>query len=247
MQLRARADATIDVRSKSAISARVVWGPWYQIMPYPRVPATALPASTQVPALAPSKSWPEFNKKIVPCLQKFYSRAFRHPVHIPAEEQQEMLEFLRRGPPPVSTPAWIKWTLTNGESETCASADGAVQPEPAPDSADGAIQQEPAPAAADGAVQPEPAPAAVPPRAARKKVWRPFLAPRSNPMNKKCRCEFVCCCMCESNFFITRTHTRACDKVRQHDAPKSDASGLPFKSQACGPGPRQSQRGRFGC
>ena len=221
MQLRARADATIDVRSKSAISARVVWGPWYQIMPYPRVPATALPASTQVPALAPSKSWPEFNKKIVPCLQKFYSRAFRHPVHIPAEEQQEMLEFLRRGPPPVSTPAWIKWTLTNGESETCASADGAVQPEPAP--------------------------AAVPPRAARKKVWRPFLAPRSNPMNKKCRCEFVCCCMCESNFFITRTHTRACDKVRQHDAPKSDASGLPFKSQACGPGPRQSQRGRFGC
>ena len=99
MQLRARADAAIDVRSKSAISARVVWGPWYQIMPYPRVPATALPASTQVPALAPSKSWPEFNKKIVPCLQKFYSRAFRHPVHIPAEEQQEMLEFLRRAPP----------------------------------------------------------------------------------------------------------------------------------------------------
>ena len=162
MQLRARADATIDVRSKSAVSARVDWSNWFQIMPSPRVPATALPARDQVPELAPSKAWPEFKTKIVPCLQKFYSRAFKHPVHIRAEEQEEMLEFLRRGPHPASAPDWIKWSVTNGESEASDPADGAVQPEQ--------------PAAA--------APAAVPPRVARKKKigdpsWLPARTPRA--------------------------------------------------------------------
>ena len=73
MQLRARADATIDVRSKSAINTRVAWSRWYQIMPYPGVPATVLPTGDQVPVLAPSKSWSDFQDKIVPCLQKFFS------------------------------------------------------------------------------------------------------------------------------------------------------------------------------
>ena len=170
MQLRARADATIDVRSKSAVSAKVQWGPWYQIMPHPRVPATDLPASNKVPATAPSKSWPQFETKIVPCLQKFYSRAFRHPVHIPAEEQQEMLQFLRRGPPPASAPAWIDWSVTSGESEAGAATEGVIEPGAAPATA----------------------PASGPPRVARKKIWRPFLAPRENAGGKKCRCEFAC-------------------------------------------------------
>ena len=190
MQLRARADATIDVRSKAAVSSRVDWSNWFQIMPSPRVPATALPARDQVPELAPSKSWPEFKNKIVPCLQKFYSRAFKHPVHIPAEDQKEMLEFLRRGPPPASAPDWIKWSVTNGESETSDPADGAVQPE------------QPAAAAA--------APAAVPPRVARKKKdWRPFLAPRSNATGKKCRCVFRTGCgvACTNENFLFHPHT----------------------------------------
>ena len=117
MQLRARADGTIDVRSKAAVSARVPWSSSYQIMPHPRVPETVLPASTQVPALAPSKSWPKFRKKVVPCLKKFYSRSYRHPVHIPPEERQEMLRFLRSGPASPSAPAWIDWSRDMSQSK----------------------------------------------------------------------------------------------------------------------------------
>ena len=164
LQLRARADATIDVRSKPAVSASVPWAPWYQIMPHPQVSETALPASNQVPALAPLKSWPRFKDKVVPCLKRFYSRAFRHPVHIPTEERKEMLAFLESGPSPASAPAWIEWTRGNSESKTCATT-GAVHVEPAL------------------------APASGPPEVSRKKIWRPFLAPRKNTGGKKCRCE----------------------------------------------------------
>ena len=175
MQLHARADTTIEVRSKAAVSAKVAWSPWQQIMPFPRVPATSLPAPEKAPELAPSKPWPEFKKKIVPCLQKFYSRAFRHPVHIPADEQKEMLEFLRHGPPPVSAPDWIEWSvITNGQSEASVSGVGAVQPERAA-------------AAAPAAVHPA--------RKKKKKDWRPFLAPRSNADGKKCRCVFWTGCV----------------------------------------------------
>lgn len=170
LQLRARADGTIDVRSKSAVSARVPWGPYHQIMPHPQVSATVLPGRNQVPALAPSKAWPQFKEQIVPCLKKFYTRAYRHPVHIPAVEGQEMMEFLQNGPTPPSAPAWIDWS--RGVSEADAAADAA---------ADDVDHREAARAPVSG-----------PPEAPRnKKVWRPFLAPRENPSGKKCRCAIV--------------------------------------------------------
>ena len=166
LQLRARVDGTIDVRSKSAVSARVPWGPYHQIMPHPQVSETVLPRSNQVPALAPSKSWPQFKDKIVPCLKKFYTRAYRHPVHIPAEDGQEMMDFLRNGPAPPSAPAWIEWSRQSSEADAAA---------------DDVDQREAARAPVSG-------PAEVP---RNKKVWRPFLAPRENPGGKKCRCVMV--------------------------------------------------------
>ena len=94
LQLRARADATIDARSKPAVSRNVQWAPWYQMMPHPQFGEEVLPPSNQMPALDPAKSWPQFKEQVVPCLKKFYSRTYRHTVHIPAEERHEMLQFL---------------------------------------------------------------------------------------------------------------------------------------------------------
>lgn len=219
LQLRARADTTIDVRSKSAVSARVPWSAWHQIMPHPRLPETVLPTSDQEPDLAPSKSWPQFKEQIVPCLKKFYSRSYRHPVHIPPEERHEMMQFLRRGPPPASAPAWIDWDNN---------ADDDMQSESADDSAADNDQRETARVPFSG-------PASI---QSKKKNWKPFLAPRENPDGKKCRCEIFCA------ISDTRSHTYvyACLKVRQYDSPKSVTQGLPFKSQACYPRQHQCRR-----
>ena len=162
IELSARADASIDVRSKAAVSARVPWGPRYKILPFPGVPLTVLPASTQAPSLATQKPWPEFKAKVVPCLKRFYSRAYRHPVHIPPEEREEMLQFLQNGPAPPSAPAWIDWSRDIPQSEADAAAVDA----------DVADQSE---APASGPY--ERAPTSGPAEIRRKKEWRPFLAP----------------------------------------------------------------------
>ena len=226
LELTARADASIDVRSKSAVSARVPWSPRFKLLPFPGVSERVLPASTQAPTLAPSKSWPEFKAKVVPCLQRFYSRAYRHPVHIPPEEGEEMLQFLKNGPAPPSAPAWIDWSRDIPQSEADAAAVDA--PASGPD---------------------ERAPTSGPAEIRRKKEYHPFLAPRKNADGKKCRCEFATECAAAScmsdNYYThthvhtctrtraharahtcTHTHVHACDKVWQHDPPQSNASRL---------------------
>ena len=167
LQLRARADGTIDVRSKSAVSASVPWNPWYQMMPHPQVSEADLPPSDKVPELAPNKPWPQFQDQIVPCLKKFYSRTFRHPVHIPPDERQEMLQFLRNGPAPPSAPAWIQWGDNNAGETPAAATD--------------ANHREAGPATTSG-----------PPELPSKKVYRAFLAPHENADGKKCRCDSAC-------------------------------------------------------
>jgi len=160
MQFEVREGSVIMVRSKSSVSAKVHWGQWYQMMPHPLLGESVLPSKLEVPETATPKPWTQFSEKIVPCLTKFYKRQFRHPVHIPENEQQEMLSFLRDGPPPPSAPAWISWTHDD-------TADVHVVP-PSP------VQSPPVPASC--------------PAVRRQKVWRPFLAPRENPSGKKCKC-----------------------------------------------------------
>ena len=187
LELTARADASIDVRSKSAVSARVPWSPRFKILPFPGVSETVLPASTQAPTLAPPKPWTDLKAKVVPCLKRFYSRAYRHPVHIPPEEREEMLQFLQNGPAQPSAPAWIDWSRGIPESEADAAAVDADVPFPVPD-------QSEAPATGPD----ERAPTSGPAEIRRKKEYHPFLAPRENADGKKCRCEFATECAAAS-------------------------------------------------
>lgn len=160
MQLEVRDGNIIMVRSKSAVSIEVAWSPWYQIMPHPVLGESVLPSKLQVPTTVAPKPWTEFQDKIVPCLNKFYKREYRHPVHIPEAERTEMLSFLRDGPPPASAPEWIRWSRND-------TTDATVAP-PSP------VQSPPIPASC--------------PTIRRKKDWRPFLAPRVNARGKQCRC-----------------------------------------------------------
>ena len=159
LQLEVRDGSVIMVRSKPSVSAKVHWGQWYQMMPHPLLGDSVLPSKLKVPVTVTPKPWTQFREKIVPCLRKFYQREYRHPVHIPEDEKQEMLSFLRDGPPPPTAPAWINWTRD--------------------DTAD--IDDPPSP------VRSHPVPASCP-VVRRKKVWRPFLAPRDNPSGKQCKC-----------------------------------------------------------
>ena len=194
MQLRARADTTIEVRSKAAVSASVPWSPWYQMMPHPQVPEAILPARDQVPSLATSKPWPQFKNQVVPCLKRFYSRAYKHPVAIPPDERQEMLRFLRRGPDPPSPPEWIDWTRGMSDNEPGDASDNEDDRGTARAPASGSAEHR-------GAAR---APASAVASLAGKKQYHAFLAPRENPDGKKCRYAIGCdCTLC------TRTHTCA--------------------------------------
>lgn len=199
LQLRARADTTIEVRSKASVSASVPWSPWYQMMPHPQVDEAILPARDQVPSLAQSKAWPQFNSQVVPCLKRFYSRSYKHPVAIPPEERQEMLRFLRRGPDPPSAPEWIDWTRGMSDNEAVDASDEAV------DASNNEDTRGTAPAPASGSANQRGAaraPASGVASLAGKKQYHAFLAPRENPDGKKCR--YVIGCDCK---LCTHTHT----------------------------------------
>ena len=109
LQMQVETDGVIKVRSKRAMSARVKWSSWHQMMPVPGMPDESLPHRNTVPDMAEPKEWPEFKKDIVPKLRSFYNRRFAHPVVISDSDKGEMLSFLQDGPVPASAPAWIDW------------------------------------------------------------------------------------------------------------------------------------------
>ena len=151
-------DNVIKVRSKRAVSVKVPWGPWHQMMPHPDVSESKLPPSDAVPEMQTQKEWSEFEDTIVPALTKFYDRKFSHPVYIPAADKQEMLSFLQEGPVAASVPKWFDWDSVEGCS---------VRPADKPSLTTSAM------------CAPEPK---------RTGVWRPFLQPRPNRNGKKCKC-----------------------------------------------------------
>lgn len=99
----------VQVRSKDTCSLQVPFGPWYQMLPHPKYP-DAVPHRDNVPPLSGTKEWPEFSGDIVPTLLPFYKSEFRHSVHIPDADREEMVNFLTHGPPTNAAPAWIDWT-----------------------------------------------------------------------------------------------------------------------------------------
>ena len=101
----------VKVRSKRAMSAKVAWSGWNQMLPVPGMPEGSVPHRDTVPATADPKEWPEFEDDIVPKLRQFYNREFSHPVIIPDADKGEMLAFLRDGPVPASAPEWIDWNV----------------------------------------------------------------------------------------------------------------------------------------
>ena len=110
LQFRASGDGTkIHVRSKNACSLRVPFGPWQQMLPHPGRPE-AIPDRSEAPPECDLKEWPEFLERIVPTLSQFYKETFRHPVHIPVADRDEMMDFLTQGPGTCPTPPeWIEW------------------------------------------------------------------------------------------------------------------------------------------
>ena len=107
LQFQASEDGTkIMVRSKSSCSLQVPWGPWNQMLPNPRRP-DAIPNPDTVPPVCGPAAWPEFREKIVPTLEKFYAETYRHPVHIPVQDKEEMLVFLANGPAAPTPPEWV--------------------------------------------------------------------------------------------------------------------------------------------
>ncbi len=150
LQFKASEDGSkILVRSKHACSLRVPFSNWYQILPNPRRPE-AIPGREIVPPACGPKAWPELRKNIVPILSEFYKQEFRHPVHIPVEIRDEMMEFLTSGPALATPPAWIEW------GEPPAVVTPTLPPPPS---------------------DPEPV-ATAPVGRRRRAVWRPFCQPR---------------------------------------------------------------------
>ena len=162
LQLQVDGDNIVKVRSKSAVSAKVQWGPWNQMMPHPEVSESELPAHDAVPEMQKPKEWAEFKDTIAPALLKFYNHKFAHPVFIPEADKREMLSFLQTGPPVPFLPEWIDWNSAEAS---------AVRPEQPQPTATSTLS------------------ASVPNR--RKKVWKPFLQPRHNRNGKKCKCGSV--------------------------------------------------------
>ena len=78
------------------------------MLPHPRFP-DAVPDRDAVPPLSATKDWSEFSEEIVPTLLPFYKSEYRHSVHIPDVDREEMVNFLTHGPPPAIAPAWIDW------------------------------------------------------------------------------------------------------------------------------------------
>ena len=76
------------------------------MLPHPKYP-DAVPHRDNVPPLSGAKEWPEFSGDIVPTLLPFYKSEFRHSVHIPDADREEMVNFLTHGPPTNATPAWM--------------------------------------------------------------------------------------------------------------------------------------------
>ena len=111
LQLQVGNDFSVDVRSKRAVSAKVMWGPWNRMMPHPDICEDDLPHREDVPDLQPPKEWADFRAKIVPKLKEFYRSEFVHPVVIPDDDKKEMLHFLETGPVSASAPDWIQWDV----------------------------------------------------------------------------------------------------------------------------------------
>ena len=112
LQLKATEDdSAIEVRSKRAIDPHVQFGLWNRMIPN-RLRPDAIPHRDAVPPICEAHEWDEFADEIVPSLWGFYKNQFRHPVHIPAPYQKEMVKFLVVGPTPPAPPGWIAWDDT---------------------------------------------------------------------------------------------------------------------------------------
>ena len=141
--------SAIVVRSKAAVDLHVDFGPWNTMLPNPRRP-DAIPHRDAVPPVCAAKDWSEFEDDIVPSLLRFYNDEFRHPVHIPDADKEEMLEFLTHGLDPPTPPAWIAWDDTDEAENQVVST---IVPVVSATTAD---------------------------NRRRRPVWRPFLQPRQN-------------------------------------------------------------------
>ena len=153
MVFEVRDEGTVFVRSKRAVSAKVKWGPWCQMLPHP-LSETPIDDSMldRAPATAAPKEWRKYDK-VVKDLRKFYRREYNHPVVIPATDMEEINEFLDNGPSPNTPPSWIDWTTGSG---VCVPVDPDDTPDPDHD-----------------------APSAPTPPDLRGNLWRPFMQPRT--------------------------------------------------------------------
>lgn len=186
VQMESTPDASIRVRTSAAVSAKVRFGPWQTMMPHPDVPASDLPGRDDVPDVVEAKEWPEFEEKISPNLLKFYRHQYQHPVHIPVQERDEMIQFLVEGPSPATPPSLMVWEETPPPATTTATTATAAQEGPPPPTTT---------ATATTAHRGGPAPpttttdnANIYTSRRRGAVWKPFLQPRVNADGKTCKC-----------------------------------------------------------
>lgn len=99
----------VNVKSKKSCSLQVPFGAWYQMLPHPNLEENTIPHRDTVPPFGEAKEWSEFCEDIVPTLLPFYKSEYRHSVHIPVEDRDEMVAFLTNGPGPTTPPEWIDW------------------------------------------------------------------------------------------------------------------------------------------